>query len=77
MDLKLRCEIIISKVQSHSDYFDKAWMNGQFRPHSYVELLSPQWTPNNHLERWHNRMKRITRKAHPNQYEVLELFQRE
>ena len=29
-----------------------------------------------HLE-WHNRKKRIARKAHPNLYEVLELFQRE
>ena len=34
-------------------------------------------TPNNHLKGWHNRMKRIARKAHPNLYEVLELFQRE
>ena len=37
------------------------------------------WNYYNHsgLEGWHNRMKRITRKAHPNLYEVLELFQRE
>ena len=32
---------------------------------------------NNHLERWHNRFKRIARKAHPNFYEVLEHFQKE
>ena len=51
-------------------------MNGQFRP-TYVELLCSQWTPNNHLEGWHNSMKRIARKAHPNLYEVLELFQKE
>ena len=30
-----------------------------------------------HLEGWHNRMKWISRKAHPNLYELLELFQRE
>lgn len=30
-----------------------------------------------HIEGWHNRLKRISRKAHPNLYEVLELFQRE
>ena len=29
------------------------------------------------LEGWHNHMKRISRKTHPNLYEVLELFQRE
>ena len=32
---------------------------------------------NNHLEGSHNCMKRIARKAHPNVYEILELFQRE
>ena len=57
--------------------FDKTWMNGQFRPHNYVKLLCPQWTPNNHLEGWYNSIKRVARKAHPNLYEVLEVLQRE
>ena len=29
------------------------------------------------LVQWHNRMKKISRKVHPNLYEILELFQRE
>ena len=65
-----------SKVQNYSGYFDKTWMNGQF-------IRQRMWNyyahsgPNNHLEGWHNRMKRLARKIHPNLYEVLELFQRE
>ena len=31
----------------------------------------------NHLEAPHNQLKRISRTAHPNFYEILELFQRE
>ena len=42
-----------------------------------MELLCTQWSKNNHLEGRHNTLKRITRKAHPNVYEVLELFQKE
>ena len=42
---------------------------------NYYAHSGPQ--KNTHLEGWHNRMKRIAKKAHPNLYEVLELFQRE
>ena len=31
----------------------------------------------NHLEGWHNRLNRIVGKAHPNVYELIEVFQRE
>ena len=66
-----------SKVQSYADYFDETWMNGQFRPRMWNYYAHSGPRTNNHLEGWHNRMKRIARKAHPNLYEVLELFQRE
>ena len=51
-------------------------MNGQFKPRmwNYFAYSGPR--TNNHLEGWHNRLKRIARKAHPNLYEVLELFQK-
>ena len=65
-----------SKVQSYADYFDETWMNGQFRPRMWNYYAHSGPRTNNHLEGWHNRMKRIARKAHPNLYEVLELFQR-
>ena len=52
-------------------------MNGQFRLCMWNCYAHSGLRTNNHLEGWHNRMKRIARKAHPNLYEVLELFQRE
>ena len=66
-----------SKVQNYADYFDETWINGQFRPRMWNYYAHSGPRTNNHLEGWHNRMKRIARKAHPNLYEVLELFQRE
>ena len=58
-------------------YFDQTWFDGHFRPRmwNYYRHCGPR--TNNHLEGWHNRMKRISQKAHPNLYEVLDLFQRE
>ena len=44
----------------------------------HVELLQTLWPKDKQPSgRWHNRIKRISRKAHPILYEVLELFQRE
>ena len=64
------------KLERYTAYFDETWFEGHFRPHmqNYYRHCGPR--TNNNLEGWHNR-KRISRKAHPNLYEVLELFQRE
>ena len=32
---------------------------------------------NNHVEGWHNRLKKISRKAHPNLFEFIEVIQNE
>ena len=32
---------------------------------------------NNHLEGWHNKLKQIARKAHPNVCELVEIFKQE
>ena len=32
---------------------------------------------NNRLEGWHNRLKRIVKKPHPNIYELIDVFKRE
>ena len=32
---------------------------------------------NNYLEGWHNKLKQITRKAHPNVFELVEIFKQE
>ena len=61
------------KLERYTAYFDETWFDGHFRPRMR-NYYGPR--TNNHLEGWHNHMKRISRKAHPNLYEVLELFQR-
>ena len=65
------------KLERYAAYFDETWFDGHFRPRmwNYYRHYGPR--TNNHLEGWHNRMKRLSRKAHPNLNEVLELFQRE
>ena len=65
------------KLERYAAYYDETWFDGHFRPRmwNYYRHCGPR--TNNHLEGWHNRMKRISWKAHPYIYEVLELFQRE
>ena len=65
------------QVESYATYIDQTWINGRFRPRMWNYFAHSGPRTNNHLEGWHNRMKRISRKAHPNLYEILELFQRE
>ena len=66
-----------ARVKEYVEYFDKTWMDGQFRLRMWNHYAQTGPRTNNHLEGWHNRLKRLSRKAHPNLYEVLELFQRE
>ena len=40
-----------------------------------MDTSSPR--TNNHVEGWHNKLKRIARKAHPNVYELVEIFKKE
>ena len=65
------------RVESFATYIDQTWMNGHFRPRMWNYFAHSGPRKNNHLEEWHNCMKTISRKAHPNLYEILELFQRE
>ena len=37
-----------------------------------IDSIGPQ--TNNHLEGWHNWLKRVARKAHPNFYELIEII---
>ena len=32
---------------------------------------------NNHLDNWHNRLRQVVGKSHPNIFECVEVFQRE
>ena len=59
--------------------FEETWLVGNFPPSLwnvyYMDTSSPR--TNNHVEGWHNELKCLVRKAHPNVYELIEVFQQE
>ena len=40
-----------------------------------MDFNSPR--TNNHIEGWHNKLKRIAKKPHSNVYELIEIFKQE
>ena len=39
--------------------------------------MSESARTNNHIEGWHSKLKKVVGKAHPNVYEIVEIFKRE
>ena len=66
-----------SRVQEYSDYFQHTWLNGNFRLQMWNYFSYADPCTNNHLEGWHNRIKKMARKSHPNIYELIEILQKE
>ena len=67
----------IPNIDDFITYFEETWLVENF-PRSlcnmyYMDTSSPR--TNNHVEGWHNKLKRVVRKAHPNVYELIEVFQ--
>ncbi len=50
---------------------------GNFPLRQWNVFESESYRTNNHLEGWHNRLKRVVGKPHPNIYEFVEVIQRE
>ena len=48
-----------ARLQDYSDYLESTWLNGYFRPQMWNNFSNLGPRTNNHLEGWHNRMKRI------------------
>ena len=46
-------------------YVESTWLNGNFLPRTWNYYCHDGPRTNNNLEGWHNRLKRISRKAHP------------
>ena len=67
------------EINEFNKYFEDTWLVGPFPPTLWnvfeLEVHSPR--TNNHLEGWHNKLKRIARKAHPNLFEIVTLFKQE
>ena len=67
----------MDSLDGFKTYFDSTWMRGQFSLPlwNYYSYDGPR--TNNRLEGWHNRLKRIVKKPHPNIYELIDVFKRE
>ena len=68
----------IDKVVEFLAYFEETWLEGNFAPRIWNVFSTDASSPrtNNHLEGWH-KLKRIARKAHPNVFELVEIFKQE
>ena len=67
----------LPRIDEFVMYFETTWIAGTFHTSEWnlYETEGPQ--TNNHLEGWHNRLRRVVGKSHPNIFECVEVFQRE
>ena len=67
----------LTNIDNFVSYFEDVWLVGHFPKAEWnVYNTDGPWT-NNHLEGWHNRLKRVVGKTHPNIFKCVEIFQRE
>ena len=69
----------IDKMDEFVAYFEETWLVGNFALQVWNVFSTDSSSPrtNNHLKGWHNKLKRIARKAHPNVFELVEIFKQE
>ena len=68
---------VIPEADAYSSYFCTIWLDGNFLPRTWNYHCHEEPRTNNHLEGWHNWLKRVARKAHPKFYEFIEIIQKE
>ncbi len=64
-------------IEEFIEYFEETWLVGQFPLQQWSVYDNDSFRTNNHLEGWHNRLKRVVGKAHPNMFEFVEVVQKE
>ena len=59
------------------EYFDRTWVNGQYRisQWNYYDYHGPRTS--NHVEGWHSQQKKIVGKSHQNIYEIIDVMRKE
>ena len=67
----------LPRVEEFSRYFEETWLVGSFPLPLWNVFASGSLRTNNHVEGWHNRLKKIVGKAHPNVFEIVETFKKE
>ena len=64
------------RIQEFNDYLFTTWVTGfPIEMWNYFRYDGPR--TNNHVEGFHNRLKKKAGKAHPNLYEIVDLFRQE
>ena len=68
----------LPRVDKFISYFEAIWLVGNFSPRLWnvYETDSGSHRTNNHVDGWHNKLKRVARKAHPNVFELVEIMNR-
>jgi len=66
----------IDRIDDFVEYFDRTWINGQYRisQWNYYDYHGPR--TNNHVEGWHSQLKKIVGKSHPNIFEIVDVMRR-
>ena len=64
-------------VGEFTDYMDRTWINGTFKPELWNVFDSNGPRTNNHLEGWHNRLNSFLGRRHPNIYQLMEFITKE
>ena len=69
----------LPRVDEFISYFEETWLVGNFSPclWNVYEADSSSPRTNYHLEGWHNKLKRVARKANPNVFELVEFVRQE
>ena len=67
------------EIHDFINYFEDTWLVGQFPPvlWNVFNQEAHITRTNNHVEVWHNLLKRVARKAHPNIYKIVTIFKQE
>ena len=76
--LKAEAPQNIIRLDDFISYFKSTLLVGSYPPASLWNVFETKSArTNNHIEGWHSKLKKVVGKAHPNVYEIVEIFKRE
>lgn len=70
---ELGLQLMYNDPQDVSVYFEVNWIQRR-GPQKWNHYHNEEQRTNNHVEGWHSRLNKIVRKAHPNVFELVEVF---
>ena len=74
--LKAEAPQNIIRLDDFISYFKSTWLVGSYPPSLWNVFETKSARTNNHIEGWHSKLKNVVGKAHPNVYEIVEIFKR-